>query len=729
MWMMVSLALAGDVALVEQGATWSYWDTGVEAPGWTTVGFDDSAWPTGPAPLGYGDSHIVTTVSFGGDSSNKHITSWYRTHFDVSQVQSAPLNLSIMRDDGARVFLNGVEVVRSNLPGGVLTPSTRASGGASPEQAWHDFSIDPALLVVGDNVLAVEVHQVGPTSSDTSLDVELAWDVPGVSRGPYLQLPTADSIRVRWRTNVPLPTQLLVGEAGATLDQQYDDVAPKTEHEVLVTGLQPGTTYEYAVRDGSLTLAGGADHTFKTKPGPGEPIRVWVLGDSGTANANARAVRDAFEGWRGTRDADAILMLGDNAYNSGTDAEYQAAVFETYPVQIRRLPLWSTLGNHDGYSADSASQTGPYYEIFNLPTQGESGGEPSGTEAYYSFDMGDVHFVCLDSYESGRSRNGAMLSWLVDDLARTDATWTVAFWHHPPYTKGSHDSDIEGQLIDMRENALPILESYGVDLVLSGHSHAYERSRLIDGHYAYSWTLTSAMVLDDGDGDQAGDGAYRKPTTGAGPHEGALYVVAGSSGKISGGTFDHPVMEASLQELGSLVLDVDGHTLSGTFLDDVGQVRDRFQIRKGVELVVGRVEPGGRTRVSAIGARPGESVLFGVSSSEGAGPCPPSLDGQCLGLLRPQLVGTVVADTTGLATFEVDVPARLGGATEMFVQAAVLGTSQTQAELSDVVGAPVSGPICPPGGVAVCAWNGTTWTSSCEATAAGWPIRHDGVCP
>ena len=68
----------------------------------------------------------------------------------------------------------------------------------------------------------------------------------------------------------------------------------------------------------------------------------------------------------------------------------------------------------------------------------------------------------------------------------------IAFCHHPPYTKGSHDSDADIELMEMRQNALPILEDAGVDLVLSGHSHSYERSFLIDGHYGTSSTFTSA---------------------------------------------------------------------------------------------------------------------------------------------------------------------------------------------------------------------------------------------
>jgi hypothetical protein len=139
-----------------------------------------------------------------------------------------------------------------------------------------------------------------------------------------------------------------------------------------------------------------------------------------------------------------------------------ARVFDTYPEQLRNTVLWPALGNHDGASADSSTQTGPYYDNFALPRLAEAGGLASGTEAYYSFDYANLHFVCLDSHESDRSPGGAMLTWLEDDLAATTADWVVAYWHHPPYSKGSHDSDAEARLVEMRENVLPILESAGV---------------------------------------------------------------------------------------------------------------------------------------------------------------------------------------------------------------------------------------------------------------------------
>src|SRR5438034_847467 len=405
-----------------------------------------------------------------------------------------------------------------------------------------------------------------------------------VIRGPYLQMGTPTSVVVRWRTDVATDSRVSYGSAPDSLTAAVDDTTSKTEHEVTLSLLSPDTVYYYAVGTTTGILAGNdASHFFLTAPNPGtpKPTRIWVLGDSGTADAGAAAVRDAYVSFTGSRETDLWLMLGDNAYSDGTDAQYQAAVFNMYPTLLRKSVLWPTLGNHDGHSADSATQSGPYYDIFTLPRNGEAGGVASGTEAYYSFDYGNIHFIVLDSFDSDRSPGGAMMTWLETDLAATKQDWIIAFWHHPPYSKGSHDSDTETELIQMRQNALPILEQGGVDLVLAGHSHSYERSFLIDGHYGTSNTLVPSMILDSGDGRPTGSGAYQKSTEGPAPHQGAVYTVAGSSGHTSSGSLNHPVMFISLSVLGSLVLDVEGNRLDATFLDSGGGIRDTFTILKG----------------------------------------------------------------------------------------------------------------------------------------------------
>ena len=158
-------------------SSWNYLDAGnIPQSNWTSLEFDDSNWKSGQAPLGYGDSGLNTEISFGGDSGNKAIAYHFRKVFTLDGATDIDtLTLSLVRDDGIAVYLNGVEVVRDNLPAGELTDSTRANSaaGGNDETLIRRFPIDRELLRPGQNVLAVRLHQASPTSSDARFDLEL----------------------------------------------------------------------------------------------------------------------------------------------------------------------------------------------------------------------------------------------------------------------------------------------------------------------------------------------------------------------------------------------------------------------------------------------------------------------------------------------------------------------------------------------------------------------------
>ncbi|HET6372440.1 MAG TPA: metallophosphoesterase [Candidatus Polarisedimenticolia bacterium] len=595
---LVGSVRASETVLVQAGSSMRYLANKSDpllGLAWIDPNFNDGSWTAGTYGVGYemippGAVNLIDTPI-----PARAYSIYTRAKFNVSDRASVfSLRLGADYDDGYVAWLNGVEVYRSpEIPAGPPAWNTNSaqhesSNGASPDYGTLiDISAAglPALRS-GENVLAVGLwNGLAVISADLVVVPYLSSNSQFTpTRGPYLQLGTPTGIVVRWRTAVASDSRVRYGPAPGSLTSFADGSGVTTEHVVALSGLSPATRYYYSVGTSTGPEEGGdANHYFVTSPPPGSaaPARIWVVGDSGTANASARAVRDAYETLTGTAHTDYWLMLGDNAYPTGTDDQYQAAVFDTYPELLRKSVLWPTLGNHDGASADSTTQSGPYYDIFTLPTQAEAGGIPSGTEAYYSFDAGNIHFICLDSFDTDRSPGGAMMTWLQEDVMATTRDWVVAFWHHPPYTKGSHDSDFEGDLIQMRTNALPILEAAGVDLVLTGHSHSYERSFLIDGHYGSSNTFTPAMQIDPGDGRIDGTGAYAKPAGPPGPHAGAVYVVAGSSGQTSGGSLNHPAMFVSLNVLGSLVLEVNGPQLDAKFLDDAGAWQDYFTLYKG----------------------------------------------------------------------------------------------------------------------------------------------------
>lgn len=190
---------------------------------------------------------------------------------------------------------------------------------------------------------------------------------------------------------------------------------------------------------------------------------------------------------------------------------------------------------------------------------------------------------------TSRAADGPMVQWLTSDLQANLQPWSAcAFWHHPPYSKGSHDSDGEIEHIEMRANILPVLENYGVDLVLSGHSHNYERSWLLDGHYGHSTSLTSANKKGPGDGRENGDGPYYKTGAGMNPHQGAVYITAGSPGRQAAENWTTRHTISPWPGLGSLVVDVDGNRMDVQFLreastpDAAPVFDDYFSLIKGV---------------------------------------------------------------------------------------------------------------------------------------------------
>ncbi len=167
--------------LIPVGAVWKYSDTGTDlhSAGWPSV--DDSMWAEGVSQLGYGDGDEATVISYGGNPDAKYPCYYFRHSFDVADPFAFDgLTLKVVRDDGCVVYLNGVEVARSNMPSGEITYGTWASvavGGAD-ESAWYEFIVDPAWLITGPNVVAVEVHQSSGTSTDVSFDLELIAEFP-----------------------------------------------------------------------------------------------------------------------------------------------------------------------------------------------------------------------------------------------------------------------------------------------------------------------------------------------------------------------------------------------------------------------------------------------------------------------------------------------------------------------------------------------------------------------
>jgi predicted MPP superfamily phosphohydrolase len=371
---------------------------------------------------------------------------------------------------------------------------------------------------------------------------------------PYLQQMTDTSVIILWTTRIGA-TPVVRYAADTSYSQQATGATRLTPlntrmHRVELTGLQPNTTYYYKIYVDEADLLPSQTLSFQTAPPPGSdtPFTFVAFGDYGNDTASQRRLRDQM-----LRDSFRfILTTGDNTYENGAYREFDTNVFRIYPTLFSRAPLFPVLGNHD-YHTDLAA---PYLDIFDLP---QNAWRSQDRERYYSFDYGNVHFVALDTdrpiWVDDAVADDDMFDWLRHDLAHTPRRWKIVAMHVPAYSTGFHRHDSE---IISQPKLPPIFEAYGVDLVLSGHDHTYQRS----------YPLREGQITPIVQG-------------------GVVYVVSGAGSAAS-----YPCEEADWlavaycsQTYGLYSrVTVNGNTLQIKAVDERGLIKDSFTITKSLDI-------------------------------------------------------------------------------------------------------------------------------------------------
>jgi len=339
----------------------------------------------------------------------------------------------------------------------VLSPDTFLS--TSPGARRDDAVILPAQ------------GAAGPSSSVT------------IVRQPFLQQMTSTSAVVVWaaRESRPAAVQVTTGAATATTYNATATFFPASvtgmpfdyyQYQARIDRLSPSTSYAYGL------VMNGADVTsctdrFTTAPATGTGAVTFIaFGDSGVGSPEQAALAGAMT----ADNFDIALHMGDVAYGSNDGLgvpnyqQYQSWFFDVYQNWLRSHAVFPAIGNHD----DAAAQAKPYLDVFVLPEGGASAAFPDDAERFYSFDYGPVHFVALDTQTAflDPARRQAQLDWLTADLSATTQPWKIVFFHRPPFSSGTeHGSDL-----DIRSVFGPVFEQYGVQLVLNGHDHDYERT-------------------------------------------------------------------------------------------------------------------------------------------------------------------------------------------------------------------------------------------------------------
>ncbi len=418
-----------------------------------------------------------------------------------------------------------------------------------------------------------------------------------ILRGPYLQKGTSTSIQVNYRTNNSVVTKIKYGLTLGNLNNEVVGNDFVVDHYLTVPNLLPETKYYYGIYKNDSLMQGDALNYFITPAviGSSKKTRIWVTGDCGTGQTTQTNVLTQMENYLGTNYLDAWILLGDNAYSNGLDLEYQTKFFEPYQNRrfMKQTVIWPSPGNHDygGSPGRQVDHNVSYYAIFKVPAQAELGGVASNTPHFYSYNLHNIHFISLDSYgiNDGKRLSDTIASpqveWLKQDLAANNQKWTVVYFHHPPYTMGTHNSDTENELRYLREKLLPIFDRYKIDLVLCGHSHTYERSKPLRNYYGYENDFVSAIhntSSSSGKYDGSSDSCpYVKHSNAT--NEGIVYVVAGSAGWTPGGqaSFPHEALPfANKTNAGSMILEVEGNRLDAKWISENGLVDDKFTIVK-----------------------------------------------------------------------------------------------------------------------------------------------------
>jgi hypothetical protein len=442
----------------------------------TASSLPPAGWPralpgvaTGLAPLAARDGRSCDCKTELGDTRRERVAVLYAGRvFTVGDElgKLRMLRLRVRYQDGLVAHINGREVARRNIApdSGPLDIADRPHG---PE--WETFHIPviPGLLRRGDNRLAIEVRPSGHRLAPV-LDVELAaGEGARIIRGPLVQRVGRTSATIVFETDLPVAGAVEYGPTeslGQVARSAGGGLAVR--HVVELGQLPVGKPVHYRVMAG-----GDARGTFVTHTAPGhsDVVRFVVYGDvRGGHKAHAEIVA-AIE-----REApDFVLVTGDLVLRGSDEADWQR-FFEVTAGLMARVPYYPVAGNHDmGKSGDQRRRMNEIFELFPEPP-----GRPSWGH-WYSFDVGGVHLVMLDSnsYE-----HAEQLTWLEQDLeASRGSRARFAVVHDGPYSRGLHRGNTHAA-----ERYVPVLSRHGVTLTFSGHDHLYQRGEIRGFSYIVS---------------------------------------------------------------------------------------------------------------------------------------------------------------------------------------------------------------------------------------------------
>ena len=399
--------------------------------------------------------------------------------------------------------------------------------------------------------------------------------LPKFTALPYVQpgvssklIEGQEAIVVAWQTELaPAEFQLDYGPSKAygksadisRAERWAGDTDKRYNYAANLTGLHLSKAYYYRLRGGGKTIAEGY---FTTRKKRGQPSRFAAFGDNSYGDPGQRAV--AYYAYQSHPDI--IVNTGDNVYEHGRDSEYVQYFYPIYNADapdpkvgaplLRSVPFYTVMANHDVPHKDAEKHPAAdfdqdrdalaYYTAMHLPLNGPPAPSPTpligdtalitdfktcaGARfpqmANYSFDHGDVHFLCLDSNDYIDPTSPALRAFIEADLNSTNALWKFVVYHHPAFNVGAeHYKEQQMRALS------PLFEAHGVDFCLHGHEHVYQRTmpmrfapsdltKAPPGPHVSDRRIPGTFTLD-----KAFDGkTHTKPN-------GVIYITTGAGGK------------------------------------------------------------------------------------------------------------------------------------------------------------------------------------------------------
>ncbi len=545
--------LVAQTTLINTGSSWKYLDNGTnQGNTWKATTINETGWKQGNAQLGYGDGDEATVVSYGSSSSSKYVTTYFRKTFSITNAsQFINYTLKVKRDDGVAIYVNGNEVYRNNLATNAAY-NTLASLASDDGSTFLSTTLPANTFITGSNTIAVEIHQNAGNSSDISFDLELKGNTsaPASTTQKHIRWGTTknplEGLTISWTNSTSATTDQIKwgyttsyeqGTSNVTSRAGYSSSTNKFFSFTFPGVLNANSVIYYSLYD-SVSGVWSAQRTFTTNPPLNTNTFTFAaVGDSRT-NVN---VWNNISTLTNNRNPAFVVFNGD-IVDTGSSASQWDSWFDNGTNLVANKLILHAQGNHDVASASY------YQNIFDLPKN-----NTAQTELYYSVEYGEAVFICLNSETPGDVNQ---YNWLKTILAaNSNKKWKIISFHKPFYTVGPH----AGEMNSYWNTWFKAFDDYGVDLILTGHDHMYERFKPINRNLSTTNSVANYGSL---------------------PTEGRCQIVCGGAGAPLYSAGSSSLLQTFKSDYHYVIFDVTATSLCGKVYDDTNVIIDNFCIDK-----------------------------------------------------------------------------------------------------------------------------------------------------